>query len=356
MSGQHLFSYSVLEWMIVIEIISVIVIVVFSYAIYAFYKLKERYYKKRREVIFEKINQAKSQKEKISVDTFPNNYYKLSDFALVISKFWNEKTEENLTVALEGIFQQKLLPLARKKRKDRSWINRFFAAQIFYYLPTEEDTKFIVKLVGDEVTLISIFAIKAAIKLGAYDAIHCVIKAIATRRKLSESIFIHCFKQANPKTREHVIKVLNTSEDPHTKACCYRVLSMYPDKTSEAPKKDVLSDHKELRLEAIRALQYEKEGGDNKTLLLKLLSSKDWESRSQAIKMLGKLGAVDAISDIEPMLKDDVWWVRYHAAKTLKQFGEKGAAILKKQRPKEDQFAYDVSQFVLGNKSQQEKG
>ena len=342
-SGQHLFSYATLEYMIFIEIICVILIVIFCYLMYAYYRSRSAHTQKRQSVIQNTIKSNLQSKKPLSLTSFKERDYELSYFIPVISNLYTDENKNNLKVVLCDIFDERLLPLARKHYKSRSWMKRFYAAHTFFYKPTPADLEHMSKLIKDGTTLISLYAMKACISLGTSIAIERVILQISTHRKLSESIFIQCFESADASTKQHVLELLAKSSEPYVKACCYRCLAMYPDKQASQARQDVFSEHKELRLEAIRMLQYNPESQD---LLLKLFDSKDWESRCQAIKSLSKLKLADTARYFEKMLQDEAWWVRFDAAKVLKNFGPNGISILQRQKP-DNKLAHQISQFVL---------
>ena len=82
-----------------------------------------------------------------------------------------------------------------------------------------------------------------------------------------------------------------------------------------------------VRIAAVQALSVLTDPRALPTVLA-ALDDPAWEVRAQAAACAGKLGSLDALEKLEHLLRDEQWWVRYHAAEALYRLGAKGMAAL----------------------------
>ena len=67
---------------------------------------------------------------------------------------------------------------------------------------------------------------------------------------------------------------------------------------------------------------------ESASAVLEGLQRQDWEIRSEAADAAGRLGLAEALPDLERLLSDEEWTVRYAAGKALQNLGAEGRALL----------------------------
>jgi len=72
-----------------------------------------------------------------------------------------------------------------------------------------------------------------------------------------------------------------------------------------------------------------------------------WVVRSFGAQIWIFTGDSSALPQLEKMLSDRHWWVRFHTASALKKAGAEGIAILKRKATKETGTAADISRYVI---------
>ena len=78
------------------------------------------------------------------------------------------------------------------------------------------------------------------------------------------------------------------------------------------------------------------------------LQDEEWPVRAQAARALGRIRAPMALLELPSRLTDSAWWVRRHAAYALIEFGEEGAAELRRiAGGSPDPYARDMAREAL---------
>lgn len=82
-----------------------------------------------------------------------------------------------------------------------------------------------------------------------------------------------------------------------------------------------------------------------------LTRHKAWFVRMQAAAVLGQFGTRSSIRQLEPLLSDTEWWVRYRAAQAIAALPFLGPHALRRLRERQkDRFARDMMQQVLAER------
>jgi hypothetical protein len=86
-------------------------------------------------------------------------------------------------------------------------------------------------------------------------------------------------------------------------------------------------------------------------LVRALLGHTHWQVRVQAARAMGRIGALDDVARLEPLLADREWWVRYRAAQSAVELANLYGAPLDQVRAHlSDRFAADMLAQVLAEK------
>jgi hypothetical protein len=256
-----------------------------------------------------------------------------------------QKVKNNLLIKL-------LWPKARQNSTKRHWHKRYFAMQVFEQGFQDQDIEIIQRLLADSVPLVALNAAKIAITTTSETLILALIRSFSGNRLLQNALFIQIV-EPNPLALSLIVQHLNQEKDIYTRVFCYQLLSNNPHVTPEEQQliKDMDSDNIDLQIAALNC--YGLTNPQNVRLLFaEKIQNKHWEIRAKIAWLIGKTNNRSMCSLLENSLKDESWWVRMNAAEALYQLGTEGIQILKKQKPEEDRFAYEVAARVLATKEE----
>jgi hypothetical protein len=341
-------GYELAKGIIIFEFAMVAIFIVLTFILKFFYDWRARR-------IQAQINQMESYLETATPQqklVFPRKWQKLEYIVPIILRLDQTLKASSWPQVRENLIESIVLPLARNAatQSQRHWIRRFYAAEVFSLATHREDEKYIQNLVEDEIPLVYLNALPAAIACGSQNLVHAIILQISSQRRLTQGTYLQAFVDAPQDIVSVVVGLLNTSTDPYVRTTCYKILMLSePTDSTWDLNADLSSPNLELRIAALRYLTMRSQN-DAIPLLTSLLNDPQWEMKVAALNSLGSLNARTAIPQIAESLRDPEWWVRMNAGQVLLNMGDAGVSILKEQNPNVDKFAYDVAQYLLVTK------
>lgn len=214
------------------------------------------------------------------------------------------------------------------------------------------DEEFLMLLIDDSVAKVSINACIAALFFPTQKLIDHFIDLFSQKRRSQYEISKTIINQSAMDVALCIEKRLSHEKNPYIRAFCYRILSEFPKLELAIPflHSDLESEEIDLKLASLAYL-YHVQKPHYKDELIKAIHSPHWEVRARCAKLMGYTEDEHLVKELEPLLKDDVWWVRFRAAEALSKMGEQGQQILRAQDVKLDKFAYEMSQQQLESSS-----
>ncbi len=248
-----------------------------------------------------------------------------------------------------------LLPKARQASTKRGWYKRYFATQVFQQMFEKQDISFITQLIDDSIPLVALNAAKIAAATNSDLMIKQLIQSFSGNRILQNALFIQAI-EIQPPALSLVAQHLNHQKNVYSRVFCYQLLSnqflVQPE--IKQVHKDINSKNIDLQIAALTC--YVSTSPKNLySLLVEKIKDDRWEIRARVAKLMGSIKENFVYELLETALKDKNWWVRTNAAESLYQLGSEGIKILEKQKPEEDQFAYDVAARVLATAQMKDK-
>lgn len=251
-------------------------------------------------------------------------------------------------VIKEDLSTNFLLPLARKRYASKSWVLRQYAARCFVLFPLLVDTSSILSLMKDQVFLVRGPASLAAIRLECQEGLLFMLKKIASEKdEYSKCFYKDLILQGSSQVFQYMEKVALQEPDKGIHLACLEILSakVFP-VDPELLQKDLISNDCEIRLAALKI--YAKNPQKNsESVLLEAIESKELESRLNAAFGLSMFSSDRSLLALEKALHDICTSVRLQAAKSLKKIGPAGIVVLKQQDSREDQFTFEIANYVL---------
>lgn len=248
----------------------------------------------------------------------------------------------------EQIAQKYLLPLARKRIKNRKWIERAFAARCFALCPLNDDRQSILKLFEDSNFQVKSLVIPAIVHLKMKEGVVRILESMS--QDFGYSRYYYLDTLVSSKSQEifdWIEEILDGSPNRKLQLACLEVLS---GKMQTIPGtfllRDVYSEDEEIRLAALRVFAR----NPQKNSLEVLLSHADdpvAEIRKEAYDGLRHFSSPRTLQALEKGLSDPNWTVRIRAANSLKNMGRAGLDILNKQKPQSEKNAYEAAHFIL---------
>ena len=113
--------------------------------------------------------------------------------------------------------------------------------------------------------------------------------------------------------------------------------------------KMISSPYKEVRIASLKAAEALGDIGDNEYInkILSLEFDQEWEVRAFLAKFLKKVKTDNSVEGLKRLMKDMNWFVRYNAANSLAEQGEKGIKALIDLLNSEDKFARDKAKEMI---------
>jgi HEAT repeat protein len=338
-------NFQIIKWIICLEFILVVLMVLIACMLKFIFSIKQ---KRSQKLLINTENYLHRLLENTSLfSVFPKKAKKMNVLLPIINKFDETLHSQNWNKLKAKIGEEILHKLAKKNATHRRWRHRFLAAECFKVYAVRQDEDFLVKLIKDKFPLVTLSASVTAIKLGTAKLINALIDRMSQERRLTLTMFLMLFENASSEIYHIVSDRLNNERNPFIRTSCYKILQKLPaTQKIENFHNDLQTNNLELKLSVLHYISYA-QCKDAVLVLKKMLKDKEWEVSSVAVRLLGNLGAVEAISEISNMLENPEWWVRLNAALALKKLGNEGIIVLKTQNPDKDRYAYEVAQHVL---------
>lgn len=337
--------YHIVFVTLVIEMILLILLGLIGIGI-QWYLIKRRKKQKRvQQELVSKFSQQLSNKTPFSPHAFTKKELDLSNLLPVLSNFKNETKEWR--ELKEGLSQSFLLPKARKFAHFPHWIYKLKAIRCFALAPNVEDEKSVLHLLKHKRPIIKIVAAHVAAQIGTDRAISAILDEMNQSSHYLRIPFRNALSKSSERVLSYLEKRLHHEKDPYIRVSCIEVLTDHMDEqVVKAIENDLASEHKNLKISAIRALGHYK-SAHSIHLLIPLLKDRDWEVQAVTARSLGYLKANQAIEKLSELCSHEVWLVRMNAALALKRMGPSGIRILKTMNQKEDPFAFETAHYVL---------
>lgn len=246
-----------------------------------------------------------------------------------------------------SIFENILFPTAQKYSYSRKWTKRIQAIGCFLHFIDKKNEEYLLHLIKDTTPIIQYAAAYSAAKLGTLQCTNAILDKMNQANHFLRIPLREALSRGDSHTFGYLESRLESDKDPFIRVSCLEVLSSHMNAhISELARKDLYAPGKNLRIAAIRALGHAPDP-INVTALTPLLKDPEWEIRAITARSLGYLKAKEALSELTLLLKDEIWWVRINSAIALKRLGEEGKKKLEQQTPQEDQYAYQMAQYIL---------
>lgn len=254
---------------------------------------------------------------------------------------------------IKAIISEKVLkPQAKRLSLSRDWFKRYLATRCYELGTNLFDEKELIKLVKDDVFLVSVNAAMLIFHNPTTKSINEVIDSYSKGRRILQTtlvnILLHTPIENTKVISDIIIKRLYVEEDIYTRIFCYRIL-LYLKPSGEIHsivEKDLMTDDLDLKIAVLIYLEHV-EAKYSKPILLKYLNDPHFEIRTIVVKLLGDIGDKSLIPELAGKLSDPEWWVRINTANVLGNLGEEGLAVLRAQTAQKDRFAYETAQAYL---------
>lgn len=342
------------QWILVVEVILVILLVILTYLLKAYYHFKNKFRQEKlanfSNILSEAITDQKILLPK-DLHTFSKN---IPEFLITAEKF---KKNPHWPVLKKQLSENFLHATAVQYAKSRNWFKRYLSLQCFNYGYTEEDIVIFKSLIRDKILLIALNTAKLFFIHPSYELINDAIDYFSQTRRLQRSALSEILTKDSPLAiRLIIIERIQNEPDPYVKAFCYNLLSRFSPHENDInfciP--DLAIDNIELKMtvtDHISHINSEK----SREILRKLLSDDIWEIRAKAATSLGNLQDTAAITALADGLHDSAWWVRLKSAEALSKLGPEGMIILENQNPEIDKYAFEAATEVLTKYKQRKR-
>lgn len=333
--SQFLFHVLIVELII---LSSLIIAIMAHRAIINYHEKKE---KNRQELLVQYFLKLLEKNQPFDLTKYPGqkNWYKSTLVAL--EQFGNCLKGDEWERVHHDIVENFLLPRARKWINKFSWWKRNFSARVFRLYSLKRDEEILLKLISDPHFLVRAPAAFALVAQESRKGIIKILQAMHHEKGYAQFLYRDAILKGSTK----ILKILiNLASDPTlhleildilgAKSWGEEIPFLKQNLDSKDPQLQYLSLKVLIRNPLLYSSQYFKFA----------LSSPNPQMRLLALQGM-RLFHYDPLWDIlENGLNDSNWKVRVEAGKILKEQGEKGIDILKKQR---EGMAQEAAQFVL---------
>jgi HEAT repeat protein len=253
-----------------------------------------------------------------------------------------------------NILNEIFLPHLHDAVYSKDWLARSKAGMIlqlknkYFKIMSPEDEAYLVDLLADSVNIVSINACIAVLFSPTQKTIDYLIDLISQKRRSQYEILKTILKQSAFQVVPLIQNRLSHEKNVYVRAFCYRILRQLPKVEISIPflNMDLNTKEVDLKLAALSYISYIEMPG-YKNYLCSSIQSSNWEERARCAKIIGYTHDSELAKFLEPLLSDEVWWVRYRSAEALMGLGPKGQEILNAQKIEIDKFAYEISQQLL---------
>lgn len=338
-----------------VKIIAIIQVVVIVLSLFILYLTKIILYFRNKKLIKTqlKIEQLLPALVRDQVELTPNAATFLRCWIFLVLKTlhrYEQNTDTRLAFnkLLVMLKADVLLPVAAKLSESRRWFKRYTATLCYIYAFNEQCEKQVLKLIFDNILMVSINAAMIAVRYSNEKLINAMIDVFSDRRRIQQVICAEIIMQENNDISAILFARLVTEQDVYKKVFCYRLLLEVPSKDIMYPdvQQDLENKNIDLKIAALRYLAQLQTEFKAK-LIQSLALDADWEVRAVVARLMGDFIDTKNVELLELMLTDKNFVVRVNAANSLLQEGDKGIAALLSQTPNRDKYAYEAAQQVL---------
>lgn len=254
------------------------------------------------------------------------------------------------TVSLNALASKTgLLPLAKRYMRRRSINKRLLALQATGQLRDRDSWDAIEALLEDPNIALSITAATALADIHADRAIPRIVSLIGRSPRWPRTQIGRILNRAGP----DIVSVPLCREIAEASPEEAILLLRFADSAYPADINAVVEvllktrDEPALLSAALKAAR----GGICPERIAELTRHEVWYVRMQAACLLGRAGRHDDLRNLEPLLSDTEWWVRYRAAQALVASPYIGPNALRRIADRQtDRFACDILQQALAEK------
>lgn len=260
----------------------------------------------------------------------------------------NQKIITNFNKLRKDLFLQMILPLAKKYATTSSLTKRALALKCFMLAPLFIEEEMILHLMDDYIPILRLGAARLAIQLGTPAVVAGTLKFYLQEKRYVRNFIKASTTLASVEFISNIRLHLSTESDPYLQKICLDLLANHLDKKLDHDLVLTLlsTNHKELKLSALRALAYLQLPQTLK-ILSHCLQDPSWEIRALAAKLTGDGKFVEAKTELEQVIQDPSWWVRRNAGMALLALGVVGHNSLLALKNHDDPYVRDSADLAL---------
>lgn len=303
-------EYYLIVIFIILEVIAIAGFVVLAFIFFLASLVKNR---KVEEITNNALNKMMQQKKFILLP-----YSKPTANFLKVLDIYNEKHKHDplWQKLLSQIMQEQVLPKARKF-VNKKWYKQYLLLKCYTFYITQEDEKYVIKLLDENLPVLLINATKIITKIS---------------KKPIYIAFIYRLSKAHPSLQKIAVlqlapceilqtaldEILSKETEPTIISTCFLIIrnaSNGPDFYHHV-EKAISKQNLELQISAIKTLPFTNQ---EKAFvkLTQLCEISNWLLRNATVKAFGHIKSNAVIPYLLKALSDDEWWIRVNAAKKL---------------------------------------
>lgn len=265
----------------------------------------------------------------------------------VLESFENRFKGGDWEVLKNNIVILHLLPSARKWAKSFFWTKRNLSARCFLLTPLIEDQHIISKLIDDSKFLVRSIAAIAGVKLCEKKIINKVIDHLGKEEGYAHYFYRDILLKGSKKIFPWIEERASHTKNTKVLLACLEILSevSMPINPSILDK-SLHSKDDRVVLAAVKVFSQNPQKQSDE-VLISLSHDQNEEVREQVALGLRFRSNKQNVKQLEELLDDSSPTVRMQAAKSLKQCGKIGIAILNQQDQKKHKLAFDAAQEAI---------
>lgn len=329
------FEQKIVITFLVLELVTVTVLVLLTYVFKLYFSWEKRSNHKKRA----KILNFLTKKEKNIAPPYlhqPNLWLKVLG-----------KTDQISHEEKSQIISEYLLDRVRANISSRNWLKRYYLVKAYQYAITPYDKDTLMKLINDELPIISLSAVSVSYALSSEEIYQAIIDKLLMLDAPTQKIYISSL------TRDTALlsllkKTLSISPSTELKQLCYTILSAIGPNQSffELAKEDTKENNMECRLSAIPVLA-EADPEKAMPMMKELLQDSNWLVRNKVAHTLSLLHHPKSLPLLADCLSDENRWVRVNAAKGLAQLGDEGKLLLAEYKGMDESVEPSLAAYFL---------
>ncbi|MBP2028961.1 hypothetical protein J2Z35_002799 [Acetoanaerobium pronyense] len=270
----------------------------------------------------------------------------IKELLLKYSNFLSGNTKELLDSFIGK--EEIKIDINKNMRSKNPWKNRIGTYQIGEFGFTEYADTLLKQLDTEDRELLYITA-RALIKLEGKTHLKDILDKISINDKMKKNNILTLVEMIDDDIRD----VLDEIMKEENSLLNTLGLELYGERQYmegiEWINKMIFSPEKEVRIAVLKAAHKLGDVGDEEYLkkILSLEVDKEWEVRAFLAKFLINVKNTEAINSLIRLIKDQNWLVRYNAANSLGNQGERGLNALINLLNSEDKFARDKAKEMI---------